>query len=566
MKKVIPVVIAIALIIIVFALSFGKGLYEKYSYGHDYADLNDYFEIFAKDDVPIILQNEKYGKNAKIYDGNLYFEREIIEELFTERFYLDTNEGLLLYLTPSTTYESPVDGKTMTDVKTGESKDYGYVISYIKNDKLYIAADYIKQFVNFSYEVFDDPHRVQVYTEWGTRTVATIKSDTQVRRKGGVKSEILCDISEGTTVEIIEPMDEWTKVKTDDCFIGYVENFRLKDERTDTLTPVSDAAKEEFHYLTRDHKINLTWHNIEFAMGGSELRSAVAATKALNVISPTWYWLVDNEGSFTHVANTDYTAAAHDMGLEVWALISDFHTGVEIDDYEILSYTSKRRNLVNELVASVLSYGADGINVDFEYVTSQCADHYVQFIRELAIACHENGLVISVDNYVPTEYTAHYNRHSQGEFVDYIIIMGYDEHYKGSPEAGSVSSIPWMQKGIETTVNLVPKERVINAVPFYTRVWKTEGEDLSSEAVTMQVSQDFLKRNGIETKWDESTYQNYGEATIGGVFYQVWMEDKDSLEVRLNVMKQAGVAGVASWKLGQETPDIWDSIEVYMNQ
>ena len=169
----------------------------------------------------------------------------------------------------------------------------------------------------------------------------------------------------------------------------------------------------------------------------------------------------------------DYTAAAHDMGLEVWALISDFHTGVEIDDYEILSYTSKRRNLVNELVASVLSYGADGINVDFEYVTSQCADHYVQFIRELAIACHENGLVISVDNYVPTEYTAHYNRHSQGEFVDYIIIMGYDEHYKGSPEAGSVSSIPWMQKGIETTVNLVPKERVINAVPFYTRVWKT---------------------------------------------------------------------------------------------
>ena len=566
MKKVIPVVIAIALIIIIFALSFGKGLYEKYSYGHDYADLNDYFEIFTKDDVPIILQNEKIGMNAKLYDGNLYFDREIVEELFTERFYLDTNEGLLLYSTPTTTYESAVDGKSATDVKTGESKDYGYVISYIKNDKLYIAADYIKQFVNFSYEVFDDPHRVQVYTEWGARNIATIKSDTQVRRKGGVKSEILCDISEGTTVEIIEPMDEWTKVKTDDCFIGYVENFRLKDERTDSLTPVNDAAKEDFNYLTRDHNINLTWHNIEFAMGGSELRSAVSGTKALNVISPTWYWLVDNEGSFTHVANVDYTNAAHDMGLEVWALISDFHTGVEIDDYEILSYTSKRRNLVSELVASVLSYGADGINVDFEYVTSQCADSYVQFIRELAIACHENNLVISVDNYVPTEYTAHYNRHSQGEFVDYIIIMGYDEHYKGSPEAGSVSSIPWMQKGIETTINLVPKERVINAVPFYTRVWKTEGEELTSEAVTMEVSQDFLKRNGIETKWDETTYQNYGEATIGGVYYQVWMEDKDSIEVRLNVMKQAGVAGVASWKLGQETPDIWDCIEAYMNQ
>ena len=152
------------------------------------------------------------------------------------------------------------------------------------------------------------------------------------------------------------------------------------------------------------------------------------------------------------------------------------------------------------------------------------------------------------------------------EFADYIIIMGYDEHYKGSPEAGSVSSVPWMQKGIEDTLKYVPKERVINAVPFYTRVWMTEGEELKSEAVTMETSQDFLTRNGLTATWNEATYQNYAEATLGNVFYQVWMEDKDSMQVRLNVMKQTEIAGVASWKLGQETPDIWDLMELYMSE
>ena len=566
MKKAIPVIIAIILIIIIFAASFGKSLYDKYSYGHDYADLNDYFEIFTANDVPIILQNEKISKSGKLFESVCYFDLDTIEDLFTIRFYIDENEGLLLYSTPTTTFENVIGTKTVTDVKTGSSENLDYVPARQEGEQFYIAADYVKRFVNFSYELFKDPNRMQVYTEWGTRKIATVKSDTEVRKLGGVKSLILTDISAGTDVEILEPMDDWTKVKTDDCFIGYIENFRLKDERSDTLTPVTDVPAETPVFLTRDHKINLTWHNIEFAMGGSELRTAVANTKALNVISPTWYWLTDNEGSFTHVANVAYTEAAHELGLEVWALISDFHSGVDVDTYEVLGYTSKRRQLVSNLVSSVLEYGADGINVDFEQIKSKCAHHYVQFIREQAIECHANGLVLSVDNFVPTEYTAYYNRRAQGEFADYIIIMGYDEHYKGSPEAGSVSSVPWMQKGIEDTLKYVPKERVINAVPFYTRVWMTEGEELKSEAVTMETSQDFLTRNGLTATWNEATYQNYAEATLGNVFYQVWMEDKDSMQVRLNVMKQTEIAGVASWKLGQETPDIWDLMELYMSE
>lgn len=561
MKKLIPVIIAIVLIGLIVFFNFGKIIYEKYSYGQDYADLNEYYSIYNKDDIPIVLGNERTGNSARYIDGKVYLSRELTEEYLTSRFYLDTNENLLLYTNATTTISAEVGGNTY--IENGNEQSLGFPVCQIKNDTLYIAMDYIQKFVDFTYEVFDNPNHLQLMTEWSDRTVADIKSDTWVRKLAGVKALILRDVKEGETVEILEVIDDWTKVKTADAYIGYVENKRLDNERKEVNTHVSKVAPEEYSSLTRDYKINLTWHNIEYPQDGADLKAAIKNTKALNVISPTCYWLTDNDGNFKSVANANYVATAHDMGLEVWNLVSNFHSGTDVDLNELLSYTSKRQYLIENLVLETVSVGADGINVDFESVPASCADHYVQFVRELAIACHDNNLVISVDHYVPTEYTAHYNRREQGLFVDYIIIMGYDEHYAGS-DVGSVSSIDWMTTGIEKTVNLVPKEKVINAVPFYTRVWKTKGGDVTSEAVTMEVANGFLSRNNITTTYDEATNQNYGEKTMDGTLYQVWMEDADSITTRLNVMNNYGIAGVASWKLGQETPDIWDVIAQYM--
>lgn len=562
MKKLIPVIIAIVLIGLVVVLNFGKIIYDKYSYGDERADLNEYFQIFGEDDVPIILGNARAAESAHYIDGTLYFDIETVENHFTERFYLDTNENLLLFSKPTLTIETEVGTDTYTDGTNVFTEKYP--LSVIKKDTLYIAVDYLKKFVNFSYEVFADPNHMQVDTSWETKTMATLKSDTTVRWRGGVKSPILRDISNGEAVEILEVMDDWTKVKTDDSYIGYVENHRLSDTYEETPVPVKDVPVEETDFLLRDFIINLTWHNIEYPQDGYDLKDALKNTKSVNVVSPTWYWLSDNEGNFDSVANVKYSQGAHDIGVEVWALISNFHSGADVDTHEVLSYTSKRRALVANLVADAVAKEADGINVDFENVESRTASHYVQFIRELGIECHKNGLVLSVDNYVPTEYTAHYNRKAQSEFADYIIIMGYDEHYKGS-DVGSVSSIPWMTTGIEKTIQYVPAERVINAVPFYTRVWMTEDANVTSEAVTMEVAQNFISKNNMDTPVDDATNQHYGEKTMGGVLYQVWLEDNYSLNVRLNVMKKNNLAGIASWKLGQELPEVWDSISAYVN-
>lgn len=561
MKKVIPVIIAIVLIIIIGYMSFGKKIVDRYSYGTERADLNDYFKIYSSSDIPIILQDARIDVYAHKIDGVIYFDQSMIEDYFTERFYVDTNENLLLYTMSDSTVSAELGGKTYT--KDGETFTESYTTCLVKDDTLYIAADYLKKFVNFSYEVFPEPDHMQLYTEWGRKTVADIKADTQVRWLAGVKSAILTDVAKDDVVEVLEVMDTWTKVKTKDSFIGYVENSKLTNERFEDETPVKDAFSDELICLVRDHKINLTWHNIEFPQDGADLKQALANTRSVNVVSPTWYRLSDNDGNFKNVANANYVDYAHGRGIEVWPLVSNLD--YKVDLYEILAYTSKRNRLVTELVADVVSRGADGINLDFENVPVAVSTHYVQFVRELGVECHKYNLVLSVDNYVPTEYTAHYNRHEQAKFADYIIIMGYDEHYVGSA-AGSVSSIPWMEKGIKDTINYVPARQVINAVPFYTRVWTTKGNEVTSQAVTMEVSQNFLTKNKIKPAYDDATKQNYGEVTIGKELWQVWLEDADSIKIRLNVMQAAGIAGVASWKLGQETPDIWTVIEAYMNE
>ena len=561
MKKAIPVIIAVALIIIIGAGYIGMKFLERYSYSKEYADLNEYYAVSGGEDTAIVLQDEIIEEKAVLRDGSYYFDYETVRKYFNDRFYVDTTESLLLYTTAVDTIRTEIGSSTFT--QDGAPVEESYTISFYEGEKLYVAADYVKKFTNLSYEAFTEPNRLQVYTQWGEIQTATIKKDTSVRYKGGVKSDILKDVQGGDTVTVLEEMETWTKVKTADAVIGYVENKRLSEITTTEQIPVTDYVEPEFTSLTRDHKINLAWHQVWTADANSTFSAMMASAKSVNVISPTWFSLSDNEGNFTNIASRTYVEQAHGMGLEVWALIDNFNT--EIDTKTILSSTTKRTYLIGNLVQTVKDYGIDGINVDFEQVAMDAGDDYIQFIRELSVACRKEGIVLSIDNYVPTGYTDHYNREEQGIFVDYVVIMGYDEYYAGSATAGPVASINFVEEGITKTLEVVPANKVINAVPFYTRVWKTENGTLTSEAVSMDVATQFIANNGIETYWNEETCHNYGEAQIGDVFYQVWLEDTQALQDKLNVMSQYDLGGVAEWKLGLENAAAWDLIENYMN-
>ena len=563
-KKVVPILIAIALIIIIGGLSFGGKIIEKYSYSKERADLNAYYHISDSEDAAIVLQNEIVEERAKVIDGTWYLDLDTVHKYLNDRFYMDRNEDLLLYTLPEDIVKVVI-GSSVKETEDG-SEDLGYTIARYEGEKLYLAVDYVKQYTNFGYEVFTDPNRVQIDTQWEEMQVASIKKNTQVREKGGVKSPILTDVAKGDKVTVLEQMETWTKVKTADSVIGYVENKRLDNTRSELPIPVTDYTEPEYTSLTRDYKINLGWHVVAGTAGNDTLQSVTANTKGLNVISPTWFKLSDNEGNFTSFASADYVEKAHGMGLEVWALVENIEYKDSIDMYQILSSTTTRRKLIDALVAEVQQYGIDGINVDFEQISMDCGEHYIEFIRELSVSCRKNGIVLSVDNYVPTGYTDHYDRREQGIVADYVIIMGYDEHYAGSPEAGSVASINYVENGIADTVSQVPANKVINAIHFYSRIWETPGSSISSQAVGMEMAEEYVAAHNIDVEWNEETCQNYGEYTSGDTLYQVWLEDEESIRVKLNIMEKYGIGGVAAWRLGFEKPEIWDEIETYLNQ
>lgn len=561
MKKFLPTLIAIFLIIIVVLGLVGGKAYEKYSYSKERKDMNQYYNLGSLDEVAIVLQDEVIETKAKLMEGRVYLDFNSVQDLLNDRFYLDKNENWLIYTTPTDVIKNQLG--TGTYFISGGENNTEYLITAVRDDTVYVALDYVKMYTNFTYEYFPNPNRIQLRTQWGEKTTATIKKDTAVRYRGGVKSEILREISEGEEVTVLDELDTWVKVKTSDAMMGYVETKFLSAQSTVEELPPTDYVEPVYTNLVRDHKINMGWHAI-YAPGGNDTLDSVTNNvgNSFNVISPTWYSLTDNEGNYSSFASTEYINKAHNKGMEVWPLLDNFNANVST--LEIMSYTSKRSALVDRLIADLLAVGADGINLDFEQIPYEAGEHYVEFIREMSIKCRENNLVLSVDNYVPKGNTEHYNRREQGVVADYVIIMGYDEHWGSGGVAGSVASIGYVLEGIETTLKQVPADKVINAVPFYTRVWKTVGGNVTSEALGMDAASNFINQNAVDTYWDAETCQNYGEKQIGDTFYQVWLEDSQSIEAKLNVMDAHGIAGVAEWQLGFENSGIWSTIDSYM--
>lgn len=560
-KKVIPVLVAIALIIVIGGVGLFTMVLKKYSYSDARMDLKEYFAITGADEVAIVLQNEQIETKAKLSGGVYYLDFDSVQRLLNDRFYEDRTEMLLLYTTPSQIIRTTIGSDVYFQGDMEVKQDY--LLSFYEGETLYVAMDFVKLFTNFSYKTFQEPNRMQLSTSWGEAVVAEIKKDTAVRYKGGVKSDILRKLSKGEQVTLLEKLENWSKIKTEDALIGYVENKMLTGEETIQETPAAHYEEPVYTSLTREEKINLGWHQVMSEAANATLEAVVAQTKGMNVISPTWFSLIDNEGGIRSIASQDYVNKAHNMGMEVWALVDNFDQNVS--SYEVLSKTSTRTRLIQNLMSEVLRYGIDGINVDFEDLRYDAGEPFVQFLRELSIQCRANGIVLSVDNYVPRESTAHYNRKEQGIVADYVIIMGYDEHWGSGGVAGSVASIGFVEDGIVQTLEEVPSNKVINALPFYTRVWKTKNGEVTSEAVDMEVAANFISNNQVETWWDEETCQNYGEIQKGETLYQVWLEDAKSIETKLSVMKNYDLGGVAAWKLGLETPDIWTVMEAYIN-
>jgi len=564
MKKVIPVLVALVLILIIGSVTVGGYLIEKYSYSKERADLKEYFGV-QEGEIAIFLQDEKLNETAVMKNGKCYLNLDMVKTYFNDIFYIDQGEQILLYTTPTEIIRVPIGSSVMN--VDGEETDLGYQIIYNENNTFYMAIDYVAKFANMSYTVYEQ--HMQIYNEWGEKLVANTQKDTAVRLLGGIKSPILRDLAADEQVEILEQMETWSKVKTSDSFIGYVENKLLTEPATIQETPVTSYVEPEYTTNQLEGKVCLGWHSIGGIGGNDTLDSMVAGTIDMNVIAPTWFSLCDNEGNFESFGTRAYVDRAHSLDLEVWGVLDDFNYhnthDADIDVYEVLSSTTKRMHLVEGITETALALGLDGINLDFERVTAESGEHFVQFIRELSVYCRENDLTFSIDSYVPFNFNSYLRRDVQGQVADYVIIMGYDEHWHGSGDAGSVASINYVSNGIDKTLEEVPKEKVVNALPFYTILWKIDGANVTDEYLTLNNTQSFIDRIGVNGEWDDETQQMYYEWKSGSATYKLWAETEKSLGIKINVMKVRDIAGVAVWRLGYGTKEAWQMISAYMN-
>lgn len=546
-KKYKSIIAVAVLVILVAILGIVTHVVMKYIPSSEKMDLNEYYGEMADGEIALVIGTEKLEERGLVDGDRVYLPLDVVNTYLNQRYYWDSVNQQILYATPSELTSASASSEAGDKV-------------WVKDDKVYLNLTYVQEFTDLDAYITKDPYRIAIQYKFKNVKTVTVKKNTSIRYRGGIKSAILTSVKKGTKLRLIEEMENWDQVATDDGYIGYIDKKKVGEAEKTKFE--RSFKREQYSYLTMDSKVNMVWHQVTSTDANAYFADATANMTGVNVISPTWFYLTDTSGNIASIASADYVSQAHEKGLQVWGLIDNFTQ--EVSTTETLSSTAARQNIISQLIQAAQDVGMDGINVDFESLSEDVGTHFLEFLRELSIECHKNNLVLSVDNPVPEDFTSHYDRAEQGRVVDYVIIMGYDEHYVGS-EAGSVASLPWVEQGIQDTLDEVPAERVINAIPFYTRLWRTTGGNVTSEAIGMDQAQQTIAENNVETYWDKTTSQNYGKYDIDNSTYQIWLEDAQSVAEKVKLVSKYDLAGVSAWKLGFENNGIWQVISDNLN-
>ena len=550
------------LIFFCFILLFtGAGLFyyvKKYMPTKARADLNSYFSV-SGDNVELYLNHEKQVEDSvltlgRMQDGEVYLPYGFVVKQLNIRFYYDDDEKTLRYALPD----------SVEIYQPGEKGKDGKLPYFVDGKNIFLSLSLIQSHTALEVENFTDTEhkRVFLYNAFGKEKQATLTAKEAVRVQGGVKSPILTDMEKGDKVLVLEKMEKWSKVETKDGFIGYLRNSRLGDEVE--IEKSSDFRAPVYSHKSMGEGVHptLAFHQITTREANNTLDTLLPNAAESNIVAPTWYVLSDNAGNFISYSDANYVAKAHAAGKKVFATLNNFDAG-KVDAKALFSAAKHRSALIENLVKDLKEKQIDGINVDIELLPEGAARDYLEFMRELSIACRTDDLFLSVDCYVPYSYNAYYNIKELGEICDYVVIMCYDEHYAGSEEAGSVSSLSYVERGIDESAAKMDKNRVIIALPFYTRVWITDANGkLRSEALSIKKAKEWITEKNVPLEWKEDIGQYYGVIQDGNEKKEIWMEDEKSMEAKMSLLREKGIQGVAAWKLGQEPQGFWSILNL----
>ncbi len=579
LKDVVSAVVVLIFIGIAVYIVLGW-IKERNALGTETMKLTEFYEV--DDDKMMVFENGRDKEKYYPYlEGHLYLPLDYVSGK-NDRFYWDAGLDKLIYTTGDSIQIIEPEKKSYISengfIEEGEETDgievpTDYVILTEIDEDRYIAYDYVKEALNITVDMYLSPNRVVIRSKWSDYLYATVSKDTQLRAEGNIKGAVLRELPAGTKLELTDSngsnRNGFLLALTEDGVLAYVDEKYLGESFVETAK--SNYKEPAYPHKTVDGKVNLVWNVVVARDKNNDIQKLMKSTKGINVLSPTWFNLKDEEGGIDDRASADYIKYAHDNGIMVWALFSNFHPGtneLKINEANVLSDRKKRAILIKKLMDAADKYGFDGINVDFENIAKATGPHYVQFLRELSVACRYKDLYLSVDNFVPFDFNAYYDLNEQSCFADYIVIMAYDEHYVGS-EAGSVASLTYVNTAITNTLKKVDASQVVMGMPFYTRIWRvvqlTDGNHKTySDTATMAEAAKFIKDHNLTGHWYEDEGQYFYTSDEGNTTYKLWNEDLDSIRVKLEKIRDAGIAGTAGWRLGQEDSGVWPLIQEYI--
>ena len=576
-------------LVLALAMTFGVvgcDLFKKTNKGHTdlfwYMNLTEEkeggkevkFKSSEGEVAAVALENEYAEEYGIVKDGDCFVNIDSIKKGVDDRFYYDKNENLVMF-TNATEVITTAAGTNM--VKGGEEKTYQ--ISFVENGNCYVNMEFVTDCISADYKLFPAkkkcPAIISLNYKTGKYKEGVLDDDIEMRTNGDYQNLIVTELKEDTKVKIIEEGENWDKVKAVGGIIGFVPSKYVDDVKN--VESVYKSDEDTYNHQLIREGVSMVWDAVYNASANANIKNDIKHVKGVNVISPTWFEINSKQGGLTSRVDEDYIKTAHKNDMEVWALLDDFKS--KKISHHVLSHTSSRQRLISSLMDSIDATGIDGINIDFEFVTESVAKDYLQFLREMSVECRKNRITLSTDNYAAANHTAYYDWKQQYKIADYVIFMNYDEHTTGSNEAGSVSSLPFMENAITGAVEVIgDSKRVINGMPFFTRLWEMIGEGkgsnkgtfvedavdgnyyLDSEALTMTLAEKAYKKAKAKPSFDKETGQNYVTWDEKKITYQMWLEDETSIKSRLELTKKYKLGGNAYWALGQEKDSIWDVI------
>ncbi|PHV70385.1 hypothetical protein CS063_10930 [Sporanaerobium hydrogeniformans] len=514
-----------------------------------------YFDEFKNNGINLVYKDQRIDLEEPVLleDAKIYVSYDFARNYVSDTIYYDKTEKILTITTLEELLRMTPDSKE--GVLNGETISLEAPIIE-RGGKLYLPESLLEErFKVDVYVTLEDQLFVAVDLK-EARETAKVKSKTELRTHPQYKSTYMDNLQRGEQVVIYKEEGEFLRVQSEKGFIGFIPKGAVK-ERTQQagLTVEEEILPKPSNPL--NEKVKLVWDQLGSKNPGNWGTSKYDHVTQANVISPTWFEFADEKGNLIDRGTVEYVQEAKKRGLQVWPLISHNFTEPALTR-TILTSTKKRQHVIDQLIEKAEFYGVDGLNIDIENVQSDFSAEWIQFMRELSVQVKSKGFTLSVDIYMPSNWSNHYARVELAQVCDYFIVMAYDQHWSGSEVAGSVAELPWVEEGLQKNLEEVPKSKLVLGIPFFTRVWEETAEGLKSVPYGMAPAQNLVNNWGVEPVLDPNSGQRYAQVQKEGSLFKVWLEDESSIKQRIGLVNEYDLAGYAAWKLGLETPTIWN--------